>query len=44
LLAKGKKPQVAVTAVARELVGFMWSIGRAVHGLEPRPAEETKTG
>jgi transposase len=27
LLARGKKSQIAVTAVARELVGFIWSIG-----------------
>ena len=26
LLGRGKKSQVAITAVARELVGFMWSI------------------
>ena len=26
LVAKGKKSQIAVTAVARELVGFMWDI------------------
>ena len=30
LLARGKKPQVAITAVARELIGFMWSIGQYV--------------
>jgi transposase len=29
LCRKGKKSQVAITAVARELVGFVWSIGRA---------------
>jgi transposase len=40
LLARGKKPQVAITAVARELVGFMWSIDRALHGLGPSPVEE----
>jgi transposase len=27
LLARGKKRQVAVTAVARELLGFIWAIG-----------------
>ena len=27
LLARGKKSQVAVTAVARELLGFVWAIG-----------------
>jgi transposase len=41
LLAKGKKSQVAITAVARELVGFMWSIDRVLHGLVPKPVEET---
>lgn len=29
LLAKGKRAQVAITAVARELVGFIWAIGCA---------------
>ena len=28
LVAKGKKSQIAITAVARELVGFMWDISR----------------
>ena len=28
LVAKGKKSQVAITAVARELLGFMWDIAR----------------
>jgi transposase len=30
LLGKGKKSQVAITAVARELLGFMWAIARAL--------------
>ena len=30
LLARGKHPNVAVTAVARELLGFMWAIARQV--------------
>jgi transposase len=30
LLAKGKKAQVAITAVARELLGFMWAIAREI--------------
>ena len=30
LVAKGKNKQVVVTAVARELLGFMWAIGREV--------------
>lgn len=31
LVARGKKSQVAITAVARELVGFMWAITKEVH-------------
>jgi transposase len=31
LTARGKPPQHAVTAVGRELLGFMWAIGTAVH-------------
>jgi len=30
LVAKGKKTAVAVTAVARELAGFLWAIGHQV--------------
>jgi transposase len=30
LVARGKHPNVAVTAVARELLGFMWAIARQV--------------
>ena len=30
LLAGGKKSQVAVTAIARELLGFVWAIARSV--------------
>ncbi len=30
LSARGKKLTVAVTAVARELAGFIWAIGREV--------------
>jgi hypothetical protein len=30
MVARGKHPNVAVTAVARELVGFMWAIARRV--------------
>lgn len=30
LLAKGKKSQVAITAVARELLDFVWSIGQCI--------------
>ena len=39
LLARGKKSQVAITAVARELIGFMWSIGQHVQlPIEPAMA------
>jgi transposase len=31
LTARGKPPQHAVTAVGRELLGFMWAIGTTVH-------------
>ena len=30
LVGRGKHPNVAVTAVARELLGFMWAIARRV--------------
>lgn len=30
LVARGKHPNIAVTAVARELIGFMWAIAKAV--------------
>jgi transposase len=30
LVGRGKKPTVAVTAIARELAGFVWAIGRVV--------------
>jgi hypothetical protein len=30
LVARGKHPNVAVTAVARELLGFMWAIAQRV--------------
>ncbi len=33
LILRGKKPQVAVTAIARELVGFAWAIA---HQVPPR--------
>lgn len=32
LVSKGKMPQQAITAVARELVGFIWAIGMQVEG------------
>jgi transposase len=30
LVARGKHPNVVVTAIARELIGFMWAIARAM--------------
>ena len=30
LTARGKHPNVAVTAIARELIAFMWAIAKAV--------------
>jgi hypothetical protein len=32
LAGRGKKLSVAVTAIARELAGFVWAIGRIVQG------------
>jgi transposase len=36
LLGRGKNPQQVVTAVGRELVGFIWAIGVAVEQRTPR--------
>jgi hypothetical protein len=30
MVRKGKNSKVAVTAVARELIGFMWEIAKAL--------------
>jgi transposase len=30
LIAKGKKRNVVITAIARELAGFIWAIARVV--------------
>ena len=30
LVARGKHPNVAVTAIARELIAFMWAIAKVV--------------
>jgi hypothetical protein len=30
MTSRGKRPQIAVVAAARELVGFIWAIGQAV--------------
>jgi transposase len=40
LLGQGKCQQQVVTAVGRELLGFIWAIGRAVEADgAPRPAQ-----
>jgi transposase len=31
LISRGKKPTIVVTAIARELAGFIWAVGRQVH-------------
>jgi len=40
LTAKGKKPTVAITAIAREIAAFLWAI--ACH-VEPSPAQPART-
>jgi transposase len=30
MLARGKKKAIVVTAIARELVGFIWAIGSQI--------------
>ena len=35
LRARGKKPTVICTAIARELSGFMWAVGREVQPVHP---------
>jgi len=37
LINKGKPKQQAVTAVARELLGFIWAIGVHIEQQQPRP-------
>lgn len=37
LVHRGKLPQTAIVAVARELVGFIWAIAREVSGLPVSP-------
>lgn len=37
-LAYRKRPQIAVVAVARELIGFLWAVLRDHPGLEAQPA------
>ena len=39
LVAYGKHPNVAVTAIARELVAFMWAIARQVQISERLPLD-----
>lgn len=38
LVAKGKRPPVAVTAIARESLGFIWALARAAAPLDAPPA------
>lgn len=38
MIARGKPTQQAVTAVARELLGFVWAVGRAVDESLPKKA------
>lgn len=40
LLNRGKKSQVVITAVARELAGFLWAMAREVPGLPEPPKKE----
>ena len=40
LIKSGKRPTIAVTAVARELCGFIWAIDRAMTA--PQPAKENR--
>jgi hypothetical protein len=37
LTAKGKKSTVAITAVARELAGFLWAVGREMTAAAGQP-------
>ncbi|MDM0110499.1 IS110 family transposase [Variovorax sp. J22R24] len=42
LVAKGKSPNVAIVAIARELIGFIWDIGRTGMAMaHPREAVTT---
>jgi len=42
LVAKGKSPNVAIVAIARELIGFIWDIGRTGMAMShPRQAVTT---
>jgi transposase len=44
LLARGKVKQQVVTAVGRELLGFVWAIGALVARQQPQPAQSKKAG
>jgi hypothetical protein len=35
MIARGKKPAVVVTAIARELAGFIWAIGQEMRSASP---------
>ena len=38
LLGRGKSKQIVVTALARELAGFVWAIGRQLQETAARPS------
>jgi hypothetical protein len=40
LIARGKSKQLAVTAVARELLGFIWAIGVEVERTHHSPQQQ----
>jgi transposase len=44
LVARGKPTTVAVTAVARELLGFLWAIGRDTEQACATPPNDTSAG
>jgi transposase len=39
LLAKGKNKGIVMTAVGRELLGFIWAIGIQVEGTQKEPLQ-----
>jgi transposase len=43
LSTKGKKSTVAITAVARELAGFLWAVGREMAAIAPAMAKSART-
>ena len=43
LIRTGKRPTVAVTAIARELAGFIWAVDRAMPQLRRRGSDRPQT-